>query len=236
MSNCVVCQRNFFQEISVHSLFTPKKESVCEACRKQLIHCNGCKRCRKPNRFGPFIEQECGDCIRWRKLLAVDYLDKNISLYEYNDFLKTLLSHYKYRGDVAIGHIFTFSLQAVICDHFNDYVVTTIPLSEKRVEERGFNQADELIKGIGIHQCLTRNIGKDDRKQSKKTRYERISLVKQNPFNLVEEEKSFIKGKKYLIIDDIYTTGVTVRMAAKTLLEAGAERVSSLTVARAIKG
>ncbi|WDF04452.1 MULTISPECIES: ComF family protein [Shouchella] len=236
MSSCVVCQGKFFQEISVLSLFTPKVESVCEECRKQFIHCTGCKRCRKPKRFGSFIEEECGDCVWWRQLLAVDHLDENVSLYEYNDFLKTLLSHYKYRGDVAIGHIFTFSLQEIICNRFNDYIVTAIPLSEKRMKERGFNQAEELIKRSGIHQCLTRTDRKDGRKQSKKTRYERISLMKENPFNLLEAEKTFIKGKKYLILDDIYTTGVTVRMAAKTLLEAGAERVSSLTVARAIKG
>ncbi|MFS0787768.1 phosphoribosyltransferase family protein [Shouchella sp. 1P09AA] len=148
--------------------------------------------------------------------------------------MKTLLSTYKFRGDVAIGHIFTESLLKMIGEHYQEFVVTTVPLSPLRMRERGFNQADEFLKRGQIHHCLTRVSADDNKKQSKKTRYERINLFHHNPFSLITEEKSYIKGKKYLILDDIYTTGVTVRMAAKALLESGAESVSSLTVARAI--
>ncbi|MFB4210389.1 ComF family protein [Shouchella sp. JSM 1781072] len=235
MSTCLSCHSPFFQEVSIQSLFSLKQSPLCMKCSSQLMLCqDGCIRCGKPTRFGSFIEEECRDCIWWRKLLGQDVLQRNQSLYEYNDFLKTLLSTYKFRGDVAIGHIFTESLLKIISEHDQQFVVTTVPLSPLRMKERGFNQADELLKRGQIHHCLMRISTDDNRKQSKKTRYERINLYQHNPFSPIPEEKSYIKGKKYLIIDDIYTTGVTVRMAAKALLESGAESVSSLTVARAI--
>lgn len=75
-------------------------------------------------------------------------------------------------------------------------------------------------------------ISNDDKKQSKKTRAERINWFQNNPFYIKKQEIPLIKGKNYLIIDDIYTTGVTVRLAAICLLNAGAQSVTSLTLAR----
>ena len=43
-----------------------------------------------------------------------------------------------------------------------------------------------------------------------------------------------VTGKEIMLIDDVYTTGTTVRNAARLLYEHGATRVSSLTLARAI--
>ena len=75
-------------------------------------------------------------------------------------------------------------------------------------------------------------LGRIDReKQSKKSRNDRILLVQDSPFYVEEiAEKDLLN--KVVLIDDIYTTGTTVRQAAKTLKKAGAQTVASLTVAR----
>ena len=65
-------------------------------------------------------------------------------------------------------------------------------------------------------------------KQSKKSRSERIHIPQVFQINPQVE----IIGKHILLIDDIYTTGSTLRHAAKLLKESGAERIQSLTLAR----
>jgi len=45
---------------------------------------------------------------------------------------------------------------------------------------------------------------------------------------------SSIKGRRVLIIDDVYTTGTTLNECAKTLIRAGASEVHALTVCRAL--
>ncbi|WP_306981540.1 ComF family protein [Alkalicoccobacillus murimartini] len=75
-------------------------------------------------------------------------------------------------------------------------------------------------------------LGRYDReKQSLKSRNDRIALVEDSPFYVEKiAEKDLLN--KVVLIDDIYTTGTTVRQAAKTLKELGVKTVASLTLAR----
>jgi ComF family protein len=59
---------------------------------------------------------------------------------------------------------------------------------------------------------------------------QRASNVK-NAFKVAD--KGNVKGKKILLVDDVYTTGSTVNECARTLLRNGAEEVAVLTLARA---
>ena len=62
-------------------------------------------------------------------------------------------------------------------------------------------------------------------------RKERLQNIK-NAFGLNDSSK--VKGKKILLVDDVYTTGATADECAKVLLRAGAARVDVLTLARAM--
>lgn len=106
-------------------------------------------------------------------------------------------------------------------------LVTFIPLSNERLMERGFNQAQALTDLLGLNtvELLTRL---HTEKQSKKSREERISLAQ--VFQVTKPD--LLKQKSILIVDDIYTTGSTLRHAAKALKTAGATEVSSITLAR----
>ncbi|WP_054704358.1 ComF family protein [Bacillus sp. JCM 19041] len=232
MSQCLVCKDHFWQEISLDAIFNPKKTEICVACSTSLERASGCIRCDKRVNEKRGQRYECGDCIRWRKLEDGDPLCKNRSLFIYNGFLKQLLADYKYRGDVALANVFTNEVRRTIRSEFPNFVITALPLTSSRIQERGFNQAEHLLEMVDWHRCLTRSLSNDDKKQSKKTRAERIKWEQYNPFSVLEHEFKQIKGKRYLIIDDIYTTGATVRLAAIKLIEAGAKNVSSLTIAR----
>ena len=170
---------------------------------------------------------QCLDCVRWEKDEQwKGYLTKNISIFHYNEYLKQIIAKYKYRGDYALAEAFVpFLREGMKSIDFE--IITVIPLSEERLKERGFNQAQAFTDLLGLEtvEVLTRL---HTEKQSKKSRKERISL----PQVFQVTESDVIQNKSILIVDDIYTTGSTLRHAAKILKIAGAREVSSITLAR----
>lgn len=172
----------------------------------------------------------CIDCLYWeRSEKWADVLVKNESIFVYNDFLKELLAKFKYRGDYALAKIFTDDIKKTISDLTFDYIVP-IPLSEERLYERGFNQVEALIReaGFSFYQMLTRN---HSEKQSKKTRAERLKLAAVFKWNDMSID---LRNRKILLVDDIYTTGTTLRQAALVLKSFGAKQIISLTLCRGI--
>jgi ComF family protein len=106
-----------------------------------------------------------------------------------------------------------------------------VPLHPRRLKARGFNQALLLAQGfpgkpIGLEVL---NRVRHTAPQVGLKAKERRDNVK-NAFAV--PHPSQVKGKKILLIDDLYTTGSTVRECARVLRRAGAERVDLLTVAR----
>lgn len=212
------------------ALFIPEKGVyVCSICQSHLEKIEGetCKICGRPfthlnNQFRH--GEVCLDCFRWEE--DPEYkgiLTKNISLFVYNDFLKEILAKFKYRGDYALAKIFHEKLRKTIKE-LQPMTIIPIPLSEERLFERGFNQAEALVveAGFTAANILSRV---HSEKQSKKSRIERIHLPQ------VFRATQTVNGK-ILLIDDIYTTGSTLRHAAKVLKTAGAEEVYSITIAR----
>jgi competence protein ComFC len=155
-----------------------------------------------------------------------DALANNHSIYAYNDFMQNLIAKWKYRGDYQLGQAFKHPMMDAFSHEFlkKKAVAVPIPLSEERLIERGFNQAKMLAHFLPFQsvEALNRVHGE---KQSKKTRNERIFT--ENPFILNTPIK-----KPVILVDDIYTTGATIRHAAALLKEHGTPEVYSLTLIR----
>ncbi|PLT31063.1 ComF family protein [Peribacillus deserti] len=234
MKYCLYCGNQLENNITWVSILgrESKDPSFCEECTAGLEKISGerCKVCsRSLDRLDEsfIIEDLCLDCHRWeREPEWQRVLNKNLSLYTYNDFLKDLIARFKYRGDYILIKGFKKMLFEVSKQLTFDIAVP-IPLSSERLLERGFNQSEAGLITIGLDpvHALTRI---HSEKQSKKTRHERIQH--EQVFSIVSGMD--IQGKRVLILDDIYTTGSTLRHAAKMLKEAGAEEVSSITLAR----
>ncbi|MGZ0087129.1 ComF family protein [Caldibacillus thermoamylovorans] len=229
--NCLLCHSSYNPIANWRQLlFLEDFDVLCPRCRGsfQLIDGRLCERCgRSLEESAPSI---CADCLdweedeRWRGVLA-----KNRSVYVYNDWMKEVIALWKFRGDYAVAEAFRQPLTAVFRRDFGSgWQLVPIPLSAERLHERGFNQAEALARLLPFPSFpwLAR---KHSEKQSKKSRRERLET--DNPFFLSGHPP--INGKRIVLIDDIYTTGVTVRHAARVLLEAGASEVGSLTLVRA---
>ncbi|UOY91084.1 ComF family protein [Ectobacillus sp. JY-23] len=226
--NCLIC----FDELQVgdtwFSYLVPRYiKAVCAHCDQKLQRIQGvlCVCCgRMHNTSSSVSENICEDCELWRRL--GDPLTCNRSLYVYDDEMKKHMNRFKFRGDVAMAKFFGLELRALFRHSFRHYTPVPVPLSTERLEERGFNQSEILAELLQVpfHTLLAR---RHTEKQSKKSKRERMNT--ENPFFLSNE---VVCGKKYVLIDDIYTTGVTVRQAASILRKNGAADVAALTLCR----
>lgn len=232
-SHCLICHGEIESAFSWRTLFGDEKAlKICGECKNNFSPITGeiCEICGRPFAFleGEYrVGNLCFDCKRWEEDEHWNgSLDQNRSLYRYTDFAKDVVSKFKFRGDYVLAEIFAQNLRQVLQAFQYDYIVP-IPLSEERLHERGFNQAEALITTAGFKSShLLSRVHAE--KQSKKSRSERIHL--QQVFKL--ETELNLNSKRILLIDDIYTTGSTLRHGAKLLKENGAARVYSFTLAR----
>jgi competence protein ComFC len=169
---------------------------------------------------------ECYDCKRWKKLEIGDALTSNYSIYHYTTSIKELIAKWKYRGDYILGEIFRSDMKAAFhsLQFKKDITIVPIPLSKERLQERAFNQAEMLASFLPAQTVLALKRTNGE-KQSKKDRQARLNAP--NPFIVMREMK-----KPVLLIDDIYTTGTTLRHAAYSLKQQGCPAVYSLTLIR----
>ena len=228
---CLWCHESFMEPISWRSVFSVTSESyLCETCSQQLnpIQTDICNKCGRS-----FKDDLCNDCIRWNEHIEWrDLLVKNRSLYQYNSFLKEVIAKWKYRGDAELVKIFAEPLRLLAKNEFSDSeVVVSIPISEKRLYERTFNQSTLLAQLLPYPFVDGLSRPFEQAKQSKKGRKQRLQLD-DDRFQMKKEAIPNLMGKVVLLIDDIYTTGATIHLAAKQLREYGAKAVQAITVAR----
>lgn len=241
---CLICHQPITKNITWCSLFTLSSQSakspICHQCNQKLEPITGeqCRICSRPfSKLETKFRNEdlCSDCFNWERQPEWEgLLSQNISIFHYNDYLKDLLAQFKFRGDHELVKIFIQPMQNKFKQTFdqkNPPVIIPVPLSPERQYERGFNQAKSLASLLDLHlaeEILERT---HTEKQSKKKRSER--LLAESPFHLKSDTSlTQYKNKNFLIIDDIYTTGTTLRQIAKVLQALSPNSVKSLTLAR----
>ncbi|WP_106496662.1 ComF family protein [Lentibacillus sp. Marseille-P4043] len=225
--HCLWCDQQLIPEMSWRTiLFLSKQTYLCETCECKLELLEG-ERCNKCSRISE--KPVCSDCLRWEQYkLGYDPLVNNYSVFVYNEAIQEVITRWKYRGDYCLGDIFKVNFYQAFKQHFNflpkETVTVPIPLSAERLKDRGFNQAKMLADFLPLpcQEIITRI---DGEKQSKKTRKERI--FSKNPFTLTKNI-----NKPIILVDDIYTTGTTLRHAAELLKEGGCPNIYAYTLIR----
>jgi ComF family protein len=111
--------------------------------------------------------------------------------------------------------------------------ILPVPLSVKGLRERGFNQA--LLMARVLSKSLQVPLFMDILWKKKETLPQIGLSKKERSTNLKKafEVKGNIKGLRLLLVDDVMTTGATVTECSKVLMNAGAQEVIVLTLARA---
>ena len=172
-----------------------------------------------------YICQECSSSFKESNQKEDTSFIKVTSLYEYNGAMRDYLHQYKFLQDIALAKVFSHELHNALKSKVN---IIPIPMHPKRKVMRTFSHVEELLNcaRISYSDVLEK---KDDETMGEKSKKERLAL---SPlFKL--QPNAVIKNELYTLIDDIYTTGTTLRHAATVLIDAGAKEVEALTLIRA---
>ena len=131
---------------------------------------------------------------------------------------------FKFMKDVLLVYMFQQEIHATLKKFqqmYPHHIITPIPMHEENKKSRTFAHIDEMLLAANMSFSHTmKKITTDT--QSKKTRMQRLETKK------LFETISDVKCKNFIIFDDIKTTGVTMKLAKKALLEAGATSVKLL--------
>lgn len=201
----------------------PCRQRICASCRKELklIEAPYCLKCGK--RLHDGNERFCSDCATYPHVY-----DRGRALFEYAPIRKSIYRmKYGKRAEYATlyGEMLAKHLGDVIRSWKPDALVP-VPLHEKRLAKRGYNQAELLADvlgrrlGIPVQRKLVKRL-KNTLPQKDLDAAGRQNNLKK-AFKLCAND---VKLNSIVIIDDIYTTGSTIDAVAAVLKEAGTRSV-----------
>ncbi|MBQ2740677.1 MAG: ComF family protein [Clostridia bacterium] len=206
----------------VFSYPTPR---LCEECRTSIVRNDGytCEKCGRPMRAS-------GVCSTCKEVAPA--FEKVAAPLAYHEYTALLVNRFK-NGKRYLSYYFAEEMaKALPRLPQRAFVLLPVPMTKQKQALRGYNQAEELavhlseLTGLAVHYTLLEK--KKDGEQKRLSGKERIAGVA-GAFRLTE--RKFCKGKDFLIIDDVMTSGATLAEISAMLLRAGARSVCGLCVA-----
>ncbi|NDV21301.1 ComF family protein [Desulfovibrio sp. JC022] len=202
------------------STIKPKPENICIVCGNKL---------NSPDA----ISLPCITCQTVPRNFSRLYF---LGLHE--GLLRDMLLGWKFNNQYGYDTVFQQFISrscADIPETNRPDLTIPVPLHPSRLRERGFNQSLILARfaSSATGAKLSAKALIRTRKTIPQTKLSG-SARRKNLHTAFVAAPSLVKNKKILLVDDVYTTGSTVDECARTLLEAGAERVEVLTLSRAL--
>nr|QIM10548.1 phosphoribosyltransferase [uncultured Alphaproteobacteria bacterium] len=215
----------------------PEPGYLCDGCSETMnfIGTNCCRKCGHP-----LYEENTGS-----KMLCAGCLDRRRSFYRlsrsaviYDESSKNLILGLKFLDRTENANLLAAMLKVAGKDIFEAGadVLIPVPLHYTRLIKRRYNQSSLLAVRLGKMVGLpVDNFSlikhKRTRPQTEFSGRERVANVK-GVFSVRYPER--IKGKRVILIDDVMTTGSTLKESSRVLRRAGAKSIDILTVARVV--
>jgi len=221
---CVLCDQLLYHE----------HHFLCKSCYSKFDFITGksCDGCGKslPNTFdGAF----CSECMG-RELLH----KHGLACVTYDEFSAEVIWHFKYHHKRYIGRMMGASMAELLKASFvNDIdLIIPVPIYRKKQSVKGYNHSGVLAEEIGkscekkvIQDFLIRK--KPTKPLKDLTKDERI-LELENVFEINAEYKMLSPiNRRILLVDDIFTTGTTVKECCKVLNGCGYHDIIVMTFA-----
>ena len=205
-------------------LFFPPRCTFCHALVEngEIRVCDRCKKDLPQTRPGSVLKK--------------DFVKAVAAPFYYENEVRESLLRYKFGNMAGYADVYAAYVASCIRESLPDDwdVISWVPVSKKRLRERGYDQAELLCRAVA------KNLGKEPTRVLDKHRHTKA----QSATGSAEKRKANIAGayrlcggvdvrdKRILLLDDIVTTGATVSECARTLGMAGAACVYCAAVAR----
>lgn len=158
-------------------------------------------------------------------LARVDGLDSLLACFDYTGTTVPLIGAIKYRNERAAVTWVAGEMAALLNEPVD--LVTWAPTSPSRRRERGFDQAHLLASAVGsaaeirVRSMLRRRAGSAQTGRSREERLDGVEFAARRT-----------RARTVVVVDDVVTSGATLRAAAFALREKGVNRVIGLVAAR----
>lgn len=187
-----------------------------------------CVGCRKGN------EVLCDECVERIDHADLPAQDDIFAASNYSDsVLRKTIWLLKYKKVKIAAPPLAGLLRQRVWDKIKteDALVVPIPLSKKRLRQRGFNQSELIARHLSdkVKTDILYKKVHTDSQVSIKDKEKRLTNLA-GSFEVKNPE--IIMGRNIILIDDVCTTGATIKEAKKVLKDAGARRVVAVVVAR----
>jgi len=207
---------------------------VCDACAARFAppraRCTGCGSRHLPQ------GDRCPDCA---SATTPSSLTACLAALDYAYPWDRLIARFKFEGEVGWAAVFArFMARAPGASAMlqGADLVTPVPLTARRVAERGHHPPWELIKALHAltplprHPALLMRLAEvpDQHSLPRARRLHNLAGV----FAAHPLHAPRLRGRRVLLVDDVTTTGATLQTAARALRQAGAAQVDALVLAR----
>ena len=210
-------------DLIAHLLY-PWKCVFCESVLKDTDICRECED-KLPYTVGDSAIQKFA------------FFDKCVSPLYYKDKVRASVHRYKFGGCSAYSRRYAALMSDCVENNLDCRsidVISWIPLSKKRLRQRGYDQARLLAEeiaaktGLPCRQLLqkVKNNSAQSLTRDAKQRRENVAGV------YALDDGADVSGLRILLVDDVVTTGATMSEAARILRKAGAKSVFGVTLAR----
>jgi ComF family protein len=208
---------------------------ICMACETDLPWLGDqCERCALPL---PMADLTCSQCFK-----RAPAFTEVIAPWIYDFPVDSLVTRFKHQGKWPMGRLLAQLLGQSLQHRFGDGLarpdcLLPVPLTDKRLRKRGFNQSGMLAAWLGkqlelnVDERLLKRIKETPTQQGLNAKARKRNL--RDAFALVEG--AHVNGLHLALVDDVLTTGATADAMARLLIDAGAARVDVYCLARTPK-
>jgi ComF family protein len=196
---------------------------ICAECDADLprLRFPLCPRCAVASPAGAV----CGRCLS-----TSPAYDATRAALVYDFPADALVHALKFRGELALAPLLAELLGAKIEEDRVDHVVP-VPLSARRLRERGYNQSVEIARGLRKDRL---DVGLCERIRDVAPQIELPYDERQRNVRGAFRCTRALVGARIAVVDDVMTTGATLNEIARTLKAAGAVHVVNWVVARTL--